>query len=362
MTKILLGRRAAIGVCSTLLAAIPGLCRGETSLQVRDLLIEQRLDGKWQRIITAKESAKYRREILANMERVMGPLPGREKRSPLDVKVEREETAGSFTRRKLTYQSAPGERVPAWLLIPNRVEKRSPAMLVLHQTTKFGKDEAAGLAGLPNLHLGSELAERGYVVLAPDYPTLGEYEIDVYAHGWQSATMKAIWDNIRGIDLLQLLSEVDGKRIGVIGHSLGGHNSLFTAAFDTRIQCAVTNCGFTSFARYYGGNLTGWWGPRYLPRIKTEFPTPDRMPFDFHDVLGAIAPRAVYVSAPEHDSNFDVTGVRDVVASVEPIYKAFHASDRFKAVYPDCAHDWPPAERMAAYAWVDRQLRHAATP
>jgi fermentation-respiration switch protein FrsA (DUF1100 family) len=292
------------------------------------------------------------------MERVMGPLPGKQKRCSLDVNAEREERAERYVCRKLTYQSAPGERVPAWLLLPAGGERKSPAMLVLHQTTKFGKDEAVGLAGLPNLHLAAELAERGYAVLAPDYPTLGEHEIDVYAHGWQSASMKAIWDNMRGMDLLQSLPEVDGKRIGTIGHSLGGHNALFTAAFDTRIQCAVTNCGFTSFSRYYGGDLTGWAGPRYMPRIKTEFPTPDRMPFDFHDVLGAIAPRAVYVSAPEHDSNFDVAGVRDVVASVEAVYKMLHASDRLKAVYPDCAHDWPPKARMAAYEWIGRQLSH----
>lgn len=291
------------------------------------------------------------------MQRVMGPLPSAEKRVALDIRVEREETTEHFIRRKLTYQSAPGERVPAWLLIPKNRKGRAPAMLVLHQTTDSGKDEAIGLAGKPSFHVGKELAERGYVVLAPDYPTLGEHQIDVYAHSWQSGSMKAIWDNMRGVDLLQSLPEVDAKRIGVIGHSLGGHNGLFTAAFDQRIRCVVTNCGFTAFARYYGGNLTGWMGPRYMPRIKTDFPTPDRMPFDFHDVLGAIAPRAVYVSAPLRDANFDVTGVREVVDSVRPVYALYHAAGRLTAVYPDCEHDWPTPDRMAAYTWLDSQLK-----
>ena len=75
-------------------------------------------------------------------------------------------------------------------------------------------------------------------------------------------------------------------------------------------------------------NLAGWAGPRYMPRIKTEFPAPERMPFDFHDVLASIAPRAIYVSAPIRDANFDVTGVRDVIASVLPVYKLHRAGNR----------------------------------
>jgi len=34
--------------------------------------------------------------------------------------------------------------------------------------------------------------------------------------------MRAIWDNVRAVDLLQSMGEVDGERIGAIGHSLGG--------------------------------------------------------------------------------------------------------------------------------------------
>jgi dienelactone hydrolase len=305
---------------------------------------------------STQPSAVNRATILSRMELVMGPLPGRDKRVPLEIRIEKEEDAGSHIRRKLSYQSAPGERVPAWLLLPKKLRRGAPAMLVLHQTTSAGKDEAIGLSGKPTLYLGKELVERGYVVLAPDYPTLGEHQTDVYAHGWVSGSMKAIWDNIRGVDLLQSLKEVDGKRIGAIGHSLGGHNGLFTAAFDPRIRCVVTNCGFTAFPRYYGGDLTGWTGPRYMPRIKTDYPTPGRMPFDFYDVLAAIAPRSIYVSAPVRDSNFDVTGVKEVIERVTPVYRKLGAENRLTAVYPNCEHDWPAAERNAAYEWIDRQL------
>jgi dienelactone hydrolase len=244
--------------------------------------------------------------------------------------------------------------VPALLLIPKALKGKTPAALCLHQTTFIGKEEPAGLGGLDNLHYAQELAERGWVCLIPDYPTLGEHNVDVYKLGWQSGSMKAIWDNMRGIDLLQGLKEVDSKRIAAIGHSLGGHNSLFTAAFDSRIKCVVTSCGFTSFPKYYGGTLGGWGGPRYMPRIRTQFQTPDKMPFDFDDVLTAIAPNAVFISAPVRDSNFEVSGVDDVVRKVGAYYRELSAGDKLAVIHPNCEHDWPKESREQAYRFMER--------
>ena len=110
---------------------------------------------------------------------------------------------------------------------------KRPAILCLHQTDPNGKDSPVGLTDRPALHYAKELAQRGYVTLSPDYPSFGEckdYNFD--ADNYTSGTMKAIYDNTRAIDLLQSLPEVDPNRIGCIGHSLGGHNALFTAVFD----------------------------------------------------------------------------------------------------------------------------------
>ena len=49
------------------------------------------------------------------MTAVMGPLPGGEKRCPLDVQVEQETDCGSYVRRSITYAAEPGSRVPAYL-------------------------------------------------------------------------------------------------------------------------------------------------------------------------------------------------------------------------------------------------------
>src|ERR1043166_9200471 len=172
-------------------AAIMLCLSSSASGQIRDMLAELRADEP----ISAADWDRHKSEILANMRKVMGPDVG-SRRLPLDVRYEREEDAGTYLRKKLSYQSVDGDRVPAWLLIPKGIRGKAAAMLALHQTTKYGKDEVVDLAGLADLHYGAELAERGFVVLAPDYPTLGEHNVDVYARGWKSCSMKAVCDNM----------------------------------------------------------------------------------------------------------------------------------------------------------------------
>ncbi len=196
------------------------------------------------------------------------------------------------------------------------------------------------------------------MTLAPDYPSFGEYACDFARGDYQSGSMKAIWNNMRAIDLLESLPEVDAKKIGCIGHSLGGHNTMFTAAFDTRIQALVSNCGFTSFPKYYGGKLKGWTSDRYMPRIARVFELkPDKVPFDFPEVVAAFAPRAFLASAPLHDDNFEVSGVRDCMTAAQPVYELLGAKDKLAANYPDCGHDFPPEARKVAYDWLDRWLK-----
>ncbi len=298
-----------------------------------------------------------RATILKNMQEAMGPMPGLSK-MPLDIEVLEEQRTELYIQRKITFAAEPGDRVPAYLLIPLVGKNKHAAMLCLHQTTKIGKAEPAGLGGKPNLHYARELAERGYVALVPDYPNFGEYTYDPYAHGYASATMKGIVNHRRAVDLLASLPQVDATRIGVIGHSLGGHNALFVAAFDTRLRAAVTSCGFNSFHQYAGGNLKGWSHKGYMPRILELYhASPNEMPFDFPDVLAAIAPRAVFINAPLGDTNFPVSGVYVCVRAAKPVYEAFGVSGRLVAVHPDAGHDFPEAIRTQAYEFLDRTLR-----
>lgn len=277
---------------------------------------------------------------------------------PPEVVVLEEVPFDRFIRKKITFASGDGDAVPAYLFTPVDQKGRRRAVLCLHQTVSIGKGEPSGVGGKRNLHYASELAARGFITLAPDYPNFGEYKIDAYAMGYVSATMKGVRNHRRALDLLASMQGVDGRRIGAIGHSLGGHNALFLAAFDTRVAAVVTSCGFTSFAKYYGGNLTGWSHAGYMPRIASMYDqSPAKMPFDFPGVLQAIAPRALFINAPLHDSNFDVTGVDDCVHAAQIVYAGvYQAANRVRVLHPDCGHDFPTDVRAEAYEFLHKWL------
>jgi dienelactone hydrolase len=288
----------------------------------------------------------------------MGTRPATARRVPLEVQVLEETKLERCTRRKITFAAEAGDRVPAYLFLPHGRKGRAPAMLCLHQTTPLGKKEPAGLGGDENLHYALELAELGYVTLAPDYPGFGDYTFDPYAHGYASATMKGIWNHRCAVDLLESLPQVDPRRIGVIGHSLGGHNALFVAAFDPRFKAVITSCGFNSFFKYCGGDLTGWSHAGYMPRIASVYgKDPKQMPFDFTEVLAALAPRPVFINAPMRDDNFEVSGVKDCLAAAAPVYHLFGAETNLVAQHPDTGHSFPPEVRRAAYEWLGREMR-----
>ncbi len=173
--------------------------------------------------------------------------------------------------------------------------------------------------------------------------------------------MKGIWNHLRAVDLLTSLDEVDPERIGVIGHSLGGHNSIFVALFDPRIKAVVTSCGFNAFPSYYDGKINGWSHKGYMPRLQDTYQLDlKKVPFDFPELVGALAPRAFFTNSPTRDANFEVGGVKQCLSAAEPVFRLLGASDRLVAVFPDAEHDFPRAERTLAYEFLDRTLK--ATP
>jgi dienelactone hydrolase len=318
-----------------------------------DVMVLKDREGADHPVRTAADWERRRRHILANFKLVAGTVPELAHRVPLEIRVTESSRLEGMTLNKLTFSSEEGDRVPAFLFLPDGA-RGAPAMLCLHPTSALGKKEISGM-GKPNREYAIELAKRGFVVIAPDYPNFGDYPIDVYARGWTSATMKGIWNHMRAVDLLQSLPEVDPARIGVIGHSLGGHNSIFVAVFDPRIKAVVSSCGFNAFPKYMGGNLKGWSHKGYMPRIADAYGAdPKRMPFDFTELVAALAPRPFFINAPLKDSNFEVSGVKDCVAAARPVYALLGAPDALVVVHPDCAHDFPPDVRTQAYEWLGR--------
>jgi hypothetical protein len=350
--------------------AIPVTVRAEAPVRLdRDNLMQFRgPDGGVLPVKTAADWQKRRAEILQGMQAVMGPFPGDDRRVPLDIKVEEEADAGSYVRRLITYQSDPDSRTPAYLCIPKDVldcKRKTQAVLCLHPTDNtVGHKVVVGLGGRAGRGYGAELAERGYVTLSPSYPHLANYWPNLGGSGYVSGTMKAIWDNSRGLDLLASLDGVDDSRgFGAIGHSLGGHNSIYTAVFDQRITVLASSCGFDSYTDYYDGAERvwyfdrGWCQIRYMPRMSNYRGKLHDIPFDFQEMLGALAPRPFFVNAPLRDGNFRSKSVDRCAAAARPVYELLGAKDSLTIRHPDAQHSFPDDMRKEAYEVIDSVLR-----
>src|SRR6185503_6414815 len=131
-----------------------------------------------------------------------------------------------LVRERVTYQVEPGERVPAYVLLPRRQRRGQPAVLCLHQHAgqyDLGKSEPAGLAGNPEQHYALQLARRGFVTLTPDHlcfeerrdPRLPDAQFERFEFTRRvtlGSTLQAklSGDAIRALDYLRARAEVEG--------------------------------------------------------------------------------------------------------------------------------------------------------
>ncbi len=320
-------------------------------------------NGELQPVKSSDDWQIRAKHLVGNLQRVMGPLPAATT-EPLDMQVVSETKLRHYIRQQVTFVAEKGDRAVGYLLTQHSsgpdVVKR-PAMICLPGSSRSGKDAPASLGTNADMGYAHELAEHGYVCLVLDYPLLHtrEYKTDPYALGYLSATMKGVVNHRRGVDLLVAQPGVDANKIGVVGHSLGGHNALFLAAFDPRVRAVVSSCGFNVFAKHNHGDVRAWSSTYYMPRIRTEFgDVAGRIPFDFTELLAALAPRAVFVNAPLQDEpDFEVSGVRDCIDAAMPVYRElFHAEKNLRAEYPDAGHTFPAAQRLAMIAFLDEHL------
>ena len=325
-----------------------------------------------------------RGQILDSMQALFGEFPGDPNLPPFDSQIPALPPFNTviidsiktdfYTRYNIRFTVAKNEDVTAYLYVPLKKEAREkfPAILALQPTGDLGKKIVDGQGPLLNRAYGKELAERGYVVIAPDYPSFGDQKNYNFATDrYESGVMKAIFNHIRCVDFLQERSDVDPERIGVIGHSLGGHSAMYVAAFDTRLKVIVSSCGWT-LRRYYnnyneemrkkfGSRMWGSTQERYTPLAFTKYNLKvENMPFDFDELIAVLAPRYFFSNSPIHDANFNVEGVRVGIANASEVYHFLNADNNLQVRYPNSSHDFSTQVRFEAYHFIDEILKNGS--
>jgi dienelactone hydrolase len=281
---------------------------------------------------------------------------------------------GEYLRTPVSYMVEEGERIPAWLLTPKGEAPRGgwPAILAIHQhggQFDLGKSEPAGVLGNPMAAYGRDLCLRGYVVLCPDLlcfeerrPVLeirqrnsamdgGAYERFEFTkrllHGSCLQT-KYLHDLSCSLDLLAELPDVNRTRIGAIGHSLGGQETLWLTWYDTRIAAAVSSCGFDLIRTILRDGINHNFA-LYVPDMLELC--------DMDALLAELAPRPFLLTAGETDPIFPIDGVRSLAEQARRTYEQQGASDRFQAIIFPSGHSFPDEVKAEAYAFLDRWLK-----
>ncbi|MBP1357740.1 MAG: dienelactone hydrolase family protein [Sulfolobus sp.] len=300
------------------------------------------------------------KELLTEL---IGPFS--DDKPPLNVKVLEEKDMDEHVRYKVVYRSEDEDLVPAYLLKP-KDKGPFPAIIVHHQhggRYNIGKNEVVGLAD-NDVAYGLELVRRGYVILAPDAKCFGERKVkvkgnssDVFQEKFEAMKLilygktlqgKYIWDIMRGIDYLETLDFVTTQKIGMMGFSLGGQQTLYTTALEERIRVGVSISGFSTYRAIIEENLQHNFA-FYIPKLM-------RYKIETWHLLGLIAPKPFMIIAGKKDPIFPIDGVMEAYEKGLLIYKLFNAEDKLTLHVWEGGHESPQHVRELAYNWFDKWL------
>ncbi|MGO8719150.1 MAG: acetylxylan esterase [Acidobacteriaceae bacterium] len=291
---------------------------------------------------------------------LLGGFPAR---TPLHAHITGVLVRDGYRIEKLTFESQPNFYVTADVYVPTSSSGPYPAVLGTAGHSAAGKAEPlyqkAWIA----------LAKRGFLVLAFDEVGLGERvqywdpQLDRSRIGIASAEhtvmgmqsllvginlgMYVAWDGIRGIDYLLSRSDVDPKRIAVIGNSGGGNQSAVMALVDPRLAVAAPSCWMTSSKA-----LWEQFKPQDAEQNVTGFLSSG---LDYGDFPLAFAPRP-YLFLTATQDFFPIAGAHATFKEAHRIYQVMDHPDHVALFEYNDTHGWSQPRREATYRWLEKWL------
>ena len=155
---------------------------------------------------------------------------------------------------------------------------------------------------------------------------------------------KWVWDSQRLLDYLATRPEMDMKRVGMIGHSLGGKMTLYASAMDNRIRAAVSSepgIGF-SFSNYEDF----WYLGEEIRKLDKST--------DQHELLALMAPRPfLLIGGDSSDSDKSWYYIN----SAHTVYSLLGQPERIGYFNHRTGHSPTPEAVELAMQWLARFLQ-----
>lgn len=291
---------------------------------------------------TAREHAEWRLRLRERLLAITGiaSMPAFVPECQTDERVREE----GYTRVHARLTTEPGVRMPLYILIPDGIApgERRACVIAPHGHGGGGKESVAGVCGRPELRraaqqyrgdYGRQLVREGYVVFCPDARGSGERREEreqgddparvlsssctdlnfAYISLGRSLAGMWTWDLMRLLDYIATLPWCDAGAVACCGFSGGGLQTLWLAALDDRVACAVISGYFHS---YRDALLrTNFCGCNFVPHLWQTA--------ELGDIAALIAPRPLLVESGLRDPLNGARGTADTREQLEKTRAAY---------------------------------------
>ena len=277
---------------------------------------------------------------LLGMERMLPADP--------DLLVEWEKEREEYTEIRFTFQSEPGYRVPAHLLLPKG--KKKPPLMICLQGHSNGmyislgivKEEKDETSVRGNRDFCIRAVKEGFAAIAMEQRSFGELknpnkESDACLEPAMTALLmgrttigERVWDVLRLIDVAEAHfgDKVDTDLIGLMGNSGGGTVTAYAAALEDRIKLAMPSCAICSFKDSIGA--MHHCSCNYVPRIGLYF--------DMGDLIAMACPKYYVQVNGAQDKIFPIEGAKACFEAGKSAYESLGVTDRLIHVIGEEGH------------------------
>lgn len=293
----------------------------------------------------------------------LGEMPARP--DPKMVRITSREEHDDFVLERFTFFNGVDMEVPGILAIPKNRKGPLPAVIGMHGHSGSKEDYVPRLESESSL--GALLVKQGFVVAAIDayfngervfHGPRGKLERDAYGqemslfklHLWQGRTLwgMMIRDEQCLLDYLLTRPEIDSKRIGATGSSMGCTRAWWLSAIDDRVGPIVGVVCFTRFTELLAhGTSHGIY--YFVPGLIKHF--------DSEAIYALTAPRPMLMLSGDQDHNAPPDGVEVLEKKIGQVYKLYGKPENFRSVlYQDTGHEYLPEMRREMIDWFVKHL------
>jgi len=301
-------------------------------------------------------SVNKRRQELYNL---LGELPSRS--IQISSQVINKNERDHFILEELLLDLNGIEKVPAYFVKPKMFRKKYPVILYNHShgdNYELGKDEL--LIGhkdyLQKPYYAEELTRNGYSALCIDAWAFGlrrgRSESEIFKHMlWNGHVMwgMMVYDSMRAIDYLISREDVDNKRIGTLGLSMGSTMAWWMAALDTRIKVCIDICCLTDFQSLIDSNgLDQHSIYYYVPNLLKHFSTAQ--------INALISPRPHLSLEGKYDPLTPPRGLDKINEELKSVYKKDNAENAWVLKIYDVGHYETATMRKEVLSFLKKWL------